>query len=158
MLTFWNEKRYPYFVQRFELVSKEHYLSFHFIELNLCVFRYQKQNRNGWQWQSSIKHCGISHIQWWLLMGNLWYCIVQEIVPINTLTTKNTFSNVLFALVYANYNFMFVDAVCQGRISDIGIFTNTELYKKTRNKILLSSSAGPSKWERKKCSVLFYWR
>jgi len=71
---------------------------------------------------------------------------------------KNTFRNVLFALVYANYNFMFVNAGCQGRISDIGVFTNTELYKKTRNKILMSSSAGPSKREIKKCPILFYWR
>jgi len=29
LLTFWNDKKY--FVQRFELVSKEHYLRFHFI-------------------------------------------------------------------------------------------------------------------------------
>jgi len=43
---------------------------------------------------------------------------------------KNTFSIALFALVDANYNFMFVDEGCQGRISDIGVFTNTELYKK----------------------------
>jgi len=41
---------------------------------------------------------------------------------------KNTFSIALFALVDANYNFMFVDEGCQGRISDIGVFTNTELY------------------------------
>jgi hypothetical protein len=34
LLTFWNDKKY--FVQRFELVSKEHYLRFNFIELNLC--------------------------------------------------------------------------------------------------------------------------
>ena len=47
---------------------------------------------------------------------------------------KNTFSNVLFALVYANYNFMFVDTGCQGRISDIGVFMNTELYKKLETK------------------------
>ena len=45
-------------------------------------------------------------------------------------TYKNSFSIVLFSLVYANYNFMFVDAGCQGRISDRGVFTNTELYKK----------------------------
>ena len=33
---------------------------------------------------------------------------------------KNAFSIVLFTLVDANYNFMFVDAGCQGRISDSG--------------------------------------
>ena len=42
---------------------------------------------------------------------------------------KNAFGIVLFALVDANYNFMFVDAECQGGISDSGVFTITELYK-----------------------------
>jgi len=69
---------------------------------------------------------------------------------------KYTFSIVLFALVDANYNFMFVGAGCQGRISDSGVFTNTELYKKNRNKNLMSFSAGPSKREIKKCSILFF--
>jgi hypothetical protein len=71
---------------------------------------------------------------------------------------KNAFSIVLFALVEANYNFMFVDAGCQGRISDSGAFTNTELYKKLETKTLMSSSASPFKRERKKCSILFYWK
>jgi hypothetical protein len=68
---------------------------------------------------------------------------------------KNAFSNVFFALIVANYIFTFVDAGCQGRISDSSVFTNTELYKKTRNKILVSSSVGLFKRERKKCSILF---
>ena len=71
---------------------------------------------------------------------------------------KNAFNIVLFALVDASYNFMFVDTGCQGRISDSGVFKNTELYKKAKNKNLMSSSAGPFKWERKKCAILFYWR
>jgi hypothetical protein len=95
----------------------------------LCVFKYQKQNRNSWQWQSNVKHYGISHIRWELLMGNIWRYSVEEILPVNTLTTKNTLSIVLFALVDVNYEFMFVDAGCQGRIADSGVFTNTELYK-----------------------------
>ena len=45
---------------------------------------------------------------------------------------KNAFSIVLLALVDANYNFMFVNAGCQGGISDSGVFTNTELYKKKK--------------------------
>jgi hypothetical protein len=47
---------------------------------------------------------------------------------------KNAFRIVFFALVDANYNFMFFGAECQGRISDSGVFTNTELYKKLETK------------------------
>jgi len=68
---------------------------------------------------------------------------------------KNAVSIVLFALVDANY-FMFVDAGCQGRISDSGVFTNTELYKKLETKTLMSSSGSSFKRERKKCSILFF--
>ena len=71
-----------------------------------------------------------------LLMGKVWCYSVQETVPVNTCNYKNAFSIVLFALVDANYNFVFVDAGCQGRISDSGVFTNTELYKKLETKPL----------------------
>lgn len=40
---------------------------------------------------------------------------------------KSFFSIVLFALVDANYNFMFVDSGCQGRISDGSVFQDTGL-------------------------------
>jgi hypothetical protein len=36
-------------------------------------------------------------------------------------------SIVLFALVNANYSFLFVDVGCQGRILDGGVFRNYEL-------------------------------
>ena len=36
---------------------------------------------------------------------------------------KNAFSIILFVLVDANYNFMFVDVGCQGRMSDSGTST-----------------------------------
>jgi len=72
---------------------------------------------------------------------------------------KNTFSIVLFALVDANYNLMFVDAGCQGRISDSGVFTNTELYKKLETKTLCLRQPVPLSGREKKCSILFfYWR
>jgi len=49
---------------------------------------------------------------------------------------KNSFSIVLFALVDANYNIMYVDVGCQGRISDGGVFKNITLYKKLKNRVL----------------------
>ncbi|KOC63478.1 hypothetical protein WH47_03700 [Habropoda laboriosa] len=42
---------------------------------------------------------------------------------------KRFFSIVLLPLVDANYNFIFIDMDCQGRISDGAVFANTELYK-----------------------------
>ena len=49
---------------------------------------------------------------------------------------KNAFSIVLFTLVDANYNFMFVDVGCHGGIFDSGVFTNTELCMKLETKTL----------------------
>jgi len=77
---------------------------------------------------------------------------IPKIVPVNTLT-KNAFSIVVFALVDANYNFMFVDAGCKGRISERGVFTNTELYKTLEAKTLCLPQPGE-----KKMFHTFYWR
>uniref|UniRef100_A0A1B6CGG3 DDE Tnp4 domain-containing protein n=1 Tax=Clastoptera arizonana TaxID=38151 RepID=A0A1B6CGG3_9HEMI len=45
-------------------------------------------------------------------------------------------SIVLFALVDANYNFLYVNVGCPGRFSDGGIFKNTKIYNKLENKEL----------------------
>jgi hypothetical protein len=49
---------------------------------------------------------------------------------------KGTFSIVLLAIVDANYNFIFVNTGCQGRISDGGVFRNTSVYRKLMNNSL----------------------
>lgn len=49
---------------------------------------------------------------------------------------KHFFSIVLFAVVDADYNFLYVDVGCQGRISDGGVFKNTQLFKKLEEKSL----------------------
>jgi hypothetical protein len=41
---------------------------------------------------------------------------------------KSKFSIVLLALVDGNYNFIFADVGCQGRISVGGVFKNCKLY------------------------------
>lgn len=41
---------------------------------------------------------------------------------------KSNFSIVLFALVDGNYNFIFADVGCQGRISDAGVFRASKLH------------------------------
>lgn len=43
---------------------------------------------------------------------------------------KSFFSILLFALVDADYNFLFVDVGCQGRISDGGVFKHCEIFEK----------------------------
>lgn len=56
---------------------------------------------------------------------------------------KSTFSIVLFALVDAHYNFLYVDIGGQGRISDGGIFKNCSLYKKLDDNCLNLPQAVP---------------
>ncbi|XP_039297262.1 uncharacterized protein LOC120354335 [Nilaparvata lugens] len=56
---------------------------------------------------------------------------------------KHFFSIVLFALVDANYNFLYVNVGSPGRFSDGGVFKNTELYRKLENRTLNIPSPKP---------------
>lgn len=56
---------------------------------------------------------------------------------------KSTFSIVLFAVVDANYNFLYANAGCQGRISDGGVFKQSQLYKKLEQNSLCFPEAEP---------------
>ncbi|XP_063602199.1 uncharacterized protein LOC134778223 [Penaeus indicus] len=47
---------------------------------------------------------------------------------------KGTFSIVLLGVADANYNFLYADVGCQGRISDGGVFKYTSLYNNLENK------------------------
>jgi hypothetical protein len=68
---------------------------------------------------------------------------------------KSTFSIVLFALVDANYNFMYVDAGDQGRISDGGIFQNSQLNNKLKNSSLSLPSSKPLSRRNKEVPYFF---
>ena len=46
---------------------------------------------------------------------------------------KGTESIILMAIVDAKYCFIYVNVGCQGRISDGGVFRNTEFYRKLEN-------------------------
>lgn len=51
----------------------------------------------------------------------------------NFFNYKNFFSIVLFAIVDADYKFIYIDVGKNGRISDGGIFANTPIYNKLEN-------------------------
>jgi len=53
---------------------------------------------------------------------------------------------------------MFVDAGCQGRISDSGAVTNTELYKKLEAKTLCLPRLIHLNGKEKVLHTFFYWR
>ena len=56
---------------------------------------------------------------------------------------KNFFSIVLFAIVDADYKFLYVDVGKNGRISDGGIFANTPIYIKLENNDLKLPTCEP---------------
>ena len=56
---------------------------------------------------------------------------------------KGTFSLVLLAVVDADYNFVYVDVGCNGRISDGGVFRNCSLYTAMERNCLNTPEAEP---------------
>ncbi|XP_049781864.1 uncharacterized protein LOC126183689 [Schistocerca cancellata] len=71
------------------------------------------------------------------ITSNFPLCVRDDDAPIKTgsecYNYKNFFSIVLFALVDANYHFLYADVVSQGGISDGGIFKNSKLWKKLQD-------------------------
>jgi hypothetical protein len=78
-------------------------------------------------------------------------------VPVNILTTK--IPSVLFSsfFVDANCKFVCVDAGCQGRIPDRGVFTNIELHKKLETEFLYLPQPVPLNGREKMLHTFFYW-
>lgn len=62
--------------------------------------------------------------------------VVIQCPRINSGSEYFNYSLVLFALVDADYNFIYVDIGCQGRISDGGVFQNSQLYKDLQDGLL----------------------
>ncbi|KAJ8875092.1 hypothetical protein PR048_022983 [Dryococelus australis] len=54
-------------------------------------------------------------------------------VELNTIIIRYS----IWVLVDANYTFLYEDVGCPGRISDGGVFKNTQLYRKLENRQLL---------------------
>nr|CAI5856999.1 unnamed protein product [Callosobruchus analis] len=63
------------------------------------------------------------------------HCIIQAPIKSasNFFNYKSTFNIVPMAVLDANYNFIFADVGCQGRISDGGVFRNTIFNQKLQN-------------------------
>jgi len=68
---------------------------------------------------------------------------------------KGFFSIVLFALVDSDYNFMYANIGCQGRISDDDVFKNCDIFKKIENKSLGVPSALPLPQRSKEIPFVF---
>ncbi|CAH1978072.1 unnamed protein product [Acanthoscelides obtectus] len=62
---------------------------------------------------------------------------------------------VFFAVANAKYNFLYVNAGCQGRISDGGVFKNTQLYKKLEKNGLSLPPAEPLNGREKSIPFFF---
>lgn len=77
--------------------------------------------------QKGTKKNGIFHIVSALQMENIYNYKLLLTVVANTLII-NLHLSLLMAVVDADYNFLFADVGCQGRISDGGVIKNTEFY------------------------------
>lgn len=84
---------------------------------------------------------------------------VMNQAPINSgsefYNYKNFFSIVLFAVVEADYNFMYVNIGCQGRMSDGGVFANTEFKRFHEECTLNLPSEMPLEGRQKKLPHVF---
>lgn len=107
-------------------------------ETNIYIYFWPglQRQKNGQVLLNNLKQCGISHtaqVQW---TENILYYNLPGVVTATITITKDFFSILLFAVIDANYNLIFADVGCQGRISDGGVFRNTEIYRRMQANLL----------------------
>ena len=89
---------------------------------------FQRQKGSGWISLRTFTSTGNLRMLWGLWMANILLFLNPQAAVLCSTTTKGFFSVVLLALVKHNYQFLYVNVGCQGRISDGGVLKSSDLY------------------------------